>query len=83
MGKGADQSGGLLMVDLTGVNASRQQTASAVFPEGQIGQSFYGWFTIGRFLLSCFSLIEPVSTGFSASGKPVETGYNRMGKECA
>ena len=37
-------------VDPVGVNASRTQTASAVFPEGQIGQSFYGWFMVGQFL---------------------------------
>jgi hypothetical protein len=55
-------------------DAAWQQTASAVFPEGLIGQSFYDWFTIGQFLISSSSLIEPVSTGFVAADKPVETG---------
>jgi hypothetical protein len=69
-----DRSGALLPVDSVGVNASRKQTASAVFSEGQIGQSFYGWFMVGQFSLSWSFLFEPVSTGFSASGKPVERG---------
>jgi hypothetical protein len=71
----------VLAVNPVGVLESRKQTASAVFPEGQIGQSFYGWFMVGQFLLSWFSLVEPVSTGFSASGKPVETGYNQKEEE--
>jgi hypothetical protein len=41
------EAAALLAVDPVGVNASRAQTASAVFPEGQIGQSFYGWFMVG------------------------------------
>jgi len=75
------EAAAFVVIDPAGMEVSRQQTASAVFPEGPIGQSFYGWLLVGRTALSSFSLIEPVSTGFSTSGEPVETGSNHRKEE--
>jgi hypothetical protein len=45
------------------------QTASAVFPEGLIGQSFYDWFGwLEGIFPPCSPAVEPVSTGLSATG---------------
>ena|GEM_PF-3229271 len=68
------EAAALLAADPVVVSASRKQSASAVFTEGQIGQSFYDWFPVGQFPpLLCYP-IEAVLTGLSLSGKPVETG---------
>jgi len=56
------------------VNASRKQTASAVFPEGQTSRPFDDWFTVGQFTPSLCYPIKPVLTGLSLSVKPIETG---------
>ena len=44
------EAAALLAADPVVANASRKQTASAVFPEGQTGRPFYDWFTVGQFL---------------------------------
>ncbi len=49
----------LLAADPVVVNASRKQTASAVFPEGQTGRSFDDWFTVGQFFLLCVAPSSP------------------------